>query len=70
MIGVPYQYTLSRILRARLDYLRDTFQIRENDYLAFDAIRQAAQCVGRVIRSKADYGLMVGRGWGAGVERP
>lgn len=45
--------------RARLEYLRETFQIRENDYLAFDAVRQAAQCVGRVIRSKADYGLMV-----------
>eukprot|EP00877_Chromochloris_zofingiensis_P005022 jgi/Chrzof1/14520/Cz09g05250.t1 len=59
MMGVPYQYTLSRILRARLEYLQETFQIKENDYLAFDAIRQAAQCVGRVIRSKADYGLMV-----------
>jgi hypothetical protein len=127
MIGVPYQYTLSKVLRARLDYLRETFQIKESDYLAFDAIRQvrarfcdkpsfallaawattefhaccscclgagqpvlsrrpnlglellhavtvmwycvpcravlvvlqAAQCVGRVIRSKADYGLMV-----------
>jgi len=59
MFGVPYQYTLSRILRARLEYLRASFQIREGDYLAFDAVRQAAQCVGRVIRSKADYGLMV-----------
>lgn len=59
MFGVPYQYTLSRILRARLEYLRETFQIREGDYLSFDAVRQAAQCVGRVIRSKADYGLMV-----------
>ena len=59
MFGVPYQYTLSRILRARLEYLRETFQIKENDYLAFDAVRQAAQCVGRVIRSKADYGMMV-----------
>lgn len=169
MLGVPYQYTLSRILRARLDYLRETFHIKvslcvclfcisvltglpvsmdgriplthsnrqpcmvprcsyhtcahslhgvgpqqaihhgpvrlvisphtrivcsvflregghskgthcqdtnrsrqdlmvaaattmftacvqEDDYLAFDAVRQAAQCVGRVIRSKADYG--------------
>ena len=35
------------------------FQIKESDFLAFDAIRQAAQCVGRVIRSKADYGMMV-----------
>jgi DNA excision repair protein ERCC-2 len=59
MVGVPYQYTLSRVLRARLEFLREAFQIREGDYLAFDAVRQAAQCVGRVIRSKADYGLMV-----------
>ena len=56
MFGVPYQYTLSRILRARLEYLRQTFQIQESSYLDFDAIRQAAQCVGRVLRSKADYG--------------
>mmetsp|Transcript_14369 Transcript_14369/g.23917 ORF Transcript_14369/g.23917 Transcript_14369/m.23917 type:complete len:770 (+) Transcript_14369:56-2365(+) len=59
LFGVPYQYTLSRILRSRLEYLRDTFHIRENDFLAFDAMRQAAQCVGRVIRSKSDYGLMI-----------
>jgi hypothetical protein len=36
-----------------------TFGIAEADYLSFDAMRQAAQCMGRVIRSKADYGLMV-----------
>ncbi|KAK9841666.1 hypothetical protein WJX74_009815 [Apatococcus lobatus] len=59
MMGVPYQYTLSRILRARLEYLRETFQIKESDFLAFDAVRQSAQCVGRVIRSKADYGMMI-----------
>ena len=52
MYGVPFQYTLSRILRARLEYLRDTFQIKEGDFLSFDAIRQASQCLGRVIRSK------------------
>ena len=45
--------------RARLEYLRETFQIKESDYLSFDAVRQSAQCVGRVIRSKADYGMMV-----------
>eukprot|EP00736_Rhodelphis_marinus_P005402 Rmarinus@m.9598 len=59
MLGVPYQYTESHVLRARLEYLRDTYDIREQDFLAFDAIRQAAQCIGRVIRSKTDYGLMV-----------
>uniref|UniRef100_A0ACD6ANU4 Uncharacterized protein n=1 Tax=Avena sativa TaxID=4498 RepID=A0ACD6ANU4_AVESA len=59
MFGVPFQYTLSKILRARLEYLRETFQIQEGDFLTFDASRQAAQCVGRVIRSKADYGMMI-----------
>ncbi len=59
MFGIPYVYTESRILRSRLEYLRDQFEIRENDFLTFDAMRQAAQCVGRVIRGKTDYGLMV-----------
>lgn len=59
MFGVPYQYTLSRILRARLEYLQTTFQIKESDFLAFDAVRQSAQCVGRVIRSKVtSIGIM------------
>tara|TARA_B110000971_G_scaffold52124_1_gene52846 strand:- start:114 stop:359 length:246 start_codon:yes stop_codon:yes gene_type:complete len=39
--------------------LRTHFQIRESDFLNFDALRQASQCVGRVIRSKIDYGLMI-----------
>lgn len=59
MFGVPYVYTQSRILKARLEYLRETFQIRENDFLTFDAMRHAAQCVGRCLRGKTDYGIMV-----------
>lgn len=59
MFGVPYVYTQSRILKARLEYLRNHFQIRENDFLTFDAMRHAAQCVGRAIRGKTDYGLMI-----------
>jgi len=39
--------------------LRDNFKIRENDFLTFDAMRHAAQCVGRAIRGKTDYGIMV-----------
>lgn len=35
MFGVPYQYTLSRILRARLEYLRETFQVGAWGALAF-----------------------------------
>eukprot|EP00731_Ephydatia_muelleri_P027476 Em0019g349a len=59
MFGIPYVYTQSRILKARLEYLRDNFQIRENDFLTFDAMRQAAQCVGRALRGKTDYGIMI-----------
>jgi DNA excision repair protein ERCC-2 len=59
MFGVPFQYTLSHVLRARLEYLQTHYQIREQDFLNFDALRQASQCVGRVIRSKTDYGLMI-----------
>jgi DNA excision repair protein ERCC-2 len=59
MIGIPFQYTESRILKARLEFMRDHFQIRENDYLSFDAMRHAAQCLGRVLRGKDDYGIMV-----------
>lgn len=59
VVGVPFQYTESKVLRARLEYMRLELQIREGDYLSFDAMRQASQCIGRVIRSKADYGIMI-----------
>ncbi|CAE7089403.1 unnamed protein product [Rhizoctonia solani] len=44
MFGIPYQYTESRILKARLEYLRDAYRIRESEFLGFDAMRNAAQC--------------------------
>merc|ERR1712117_973558 len=59
MMGIPYVYTQSRILKARLEYLRDQYHIRENDFLTFDAMRHAAQCVGRALRGKTDYGIMI-----------
>lgn len=59
MIGIPFQYTELRILKARLEFMRDNLQIRENDFLLFDAMRHAAQCLGRVLRGKDDYGIMV-----------
>ena len=46
-------------LQARLEYLRDAYRIRESEFLGFDAMRNAAQCVGRVLRGKTDWGLMV-----------
>eukprot|EP00927_Polykrikos_kofoidii_P051222 TRINITY_DN45008_c0_g1_i1.p1 TRINITY_DN45008_c0_g1~~TRINITY_DN45008_c0_g1_i1.p1 ORF type:complete len:854 (-),score=118.09 TRINITY_DN45008_c0_g1_i1:124-2685(-) len=59
LFGVPFQYTLSRDLRARLEYLAAMYEIKEAEFLNFDAMRQASQCMGRVIRSKRDYGIMI-----------
>lgn len=39
--------------------MRERYQIKDNDFLTFDALRQSAQCVGRIIRSKTDYGIVV-----------
>mmetsp|Transcript_2735 Transcript_2735/g.5980 ORF Transcript_2735/g.5980 Transcript_2735/m.5980 type:complete len:832 (+) Transcript_2735:68-2563(+) len=59
LFGVPFQYALSRELRARLEFLKEHYQIKESEFLNFDAMRQASQCLGRVIRSKMDYGVMI-----------
>ena len=59
LIGIPYQYTESLLLKAKLEYLREAYGVREGEFLTFDALRQAAQCLGRVIRNKTDYGLMI-----------
>jgi len=39
--------------------MREKYQIKDNDFLTFDALRQSAQCIGRVIRSKTDYGVVI-----------
>ncbi|KAA3678550.1 DNA excision repair protein ERCC-2 [Paragonimus westermani] len=59
MFGVPYMYTQSRIFKARLDFLREQYNIQPNEFITFDAMRHAAQCLGRAIRGKSDYGIMV-----------
>ena len=39
VFGIPYQNTLSRNLRARMAFLKDNFNINENDFLTIDAMR-------------------------------
>merc|ERR1719333_1860242 len=53
LLGIPFQYTLSRVLRSRLEYLRDTCDIDEADFLTFDAIRQAVQPRGQAGQAAA-----------------
>ncbi|ORD96895.1 RAD15 [Hepatospora eriocheir] len=59
MLGVPFMHTESVRINERLKYLFDEYGIEEYDFLLFDAMRHAAQCLGRVIRNKNDYGLMI-----------
>ncbi|KAL6121161.1 rad15 [Nucleospora cyclopteri] len=59
MLGVPFMYTESVRLKERLKYLKKEYGIKEYDFLVFDAMRHAAQCLGRVMRKKSDYGLMI-----------
>lgn len=59
VFGIPYVYTESRVLKERQKFLRDQCDIKESEFLTFDAIRTTSQCVGRIIRGKSDYGVMV-----------
>lgn len=59
VLGVPFQYTESPRLKKRLEFLAQEFGVRESEFLSFDAMRQTAQCMGRVLRSSGDYGLAV-----------
>lgn len=59
VLGIPYMYTESIRLKERLKFLKAEYDIKEYDFLVFDAMRHAAQCLGRVLRNKTDYGLMI-----------
>jgi DNA excision repair protein ERCC-2 len=39
--------------------MRRKFNIKDGDFITFDAIRSASQCLGRVLRSKKDWGIMI-----------
>lgn len=57
LIGVPFAFTESVIIKERLKFLKQNINL--NAFLQFDALRHALQCLGRVVRGKNDYGLMV-----------
>ena len=59
MFGIPFQYTKSHSLISRLEFLRTEHNIQAKYFLSFDALRQTSQCIGRVVRSKTDYGLVL-----------
>ena len=56
---IQNRYVKSRVLRTRLSFLKQKYDEDEQEFLTFDAIRQASQCLGRVVRSKKDYAILV-----------
>eukprot|EP00667_Euglena_gracilis_P004115 EG_transcript_4132 len=59
MFGVPFVNVESKVLKERFAWLETHLHIKTEEYLSFDALRHASQCIGRVLRNKADYGLML-----------
>lgn len=59
MFGVPFLPPTDEPLRQRMHWMEHCLGISESEYRNFDAVRQASQCIGRVLRNKTDYGMMI-----------
>lgn len=59
VLGMPFVNTMSKVTQARLRWIRDCLDIKENNFLMFDAARHSAQCLGRAIRGKDDYAMLI-----------
>ena len=59
LVGMPFMYHKNPAVLGRMKFLKDTKGISESEFLQFDCMRVASQCVGRAIRNKADYSVLV-----------
>lgn len=59
MFGVPFLPPNDEPLRQRMHWMETCLDISETEFRNFDAMRQASQCIGRVLRNKTDYGMML-----------
>lgn len=59
MFGVPFLPPVDEPLRQRMHWMEVCLGIPESEFRNFDAMRQASQCIGRVLRNKTDYGMML-----------
>lgn len=71
VFGVPYLPPDDRSLKERMRWMEQCLGIPDAEFRTFDAVRQASQCIGRVLRNKTDYGMMilVDRRWAIGEKR-
>lgn len=59
MFGVPFLPPTDEPLKERLRWMETCLSIPPSEFRNFDAMRQASQCIGRVLRNKTDYGMML-----------
>lgn len=59
MFGVPFLPPNDEPLRQRMHWMEVCLGVSESEFRNFDAMRQASQCIGRVLRNKTDYGMML-----------
>ena len=59
LFGLPVRNTQSMIVQTRADFIETKFGMPKQDFLVFDAMRAASQCVGRLLRSNNDYGIVI-----------
>lgn len=59
MFGVPFLPPIDEPLRQRMHWMEVCLGVSEKEFRNFDAMRQASQCIGRVLRNKTDYGMML-----------
>ncbi|CAG9321257.1 unnamed protein product [Blepharisma stoltei] len=59
IFGVPYQDVLSRVLKARLTYIKEKYSIEESEMLNFDSMRQTVYCMSQALRPNNNYALQI-----------
>jgi DNA excision repair protein ERCC-2 len=59
LFGLPVRNTSSKLVQTRADFVEKKYGLNRKEFILFDAMRAASQCVGRLLRSKNDYGIVV-----------
>ena len=59
LFGLPVRNTQSMLVQTRAEFAEVEYGINKHEFLLFDAMRAASQCVGRLLRSKNDYGIVI-----------
>ena len=57
--GLPDPQATSPLVNARADFLDLKFQIRKDEFLAFNSVRHTMQCCNKILNSKSDYAITI-----------